>query len=734
MMDKTLTPVTSTGLYQVKEINFREYFLVVFKRRWIIVACLILAAAIAAIYSFLQTPTYRTKSRININPVFFKVLPEVISQNQAQLDVFMETQNQLLRSASLARRVQERLKLAPEDVVPPDEKNEVAAVWKKRKPEARANYVGDMLLRMLDVIPVPNTTLFEIQFETPSARLSANLANIWADEYMEYSLASQYEYSVKAEELIAQQISQLRKEISEKQGLLQKFSSTQQVIKLDDARSMHGSKLEQLNEDLSRAISDRITKQVAYRDLQRQGKDSVPEIRNNAVIIRLKQEYSTLETEYTKKASLFMSDYPQMVTLRNQMDQIKTALEDEGNELFTKVLASARAEYEAASRNEGALRSEVESVKQETIYARPEEFNYERLKLEVDEKQKNLETLLQRQSEATASVQAKEMKATTIRVVDEARIPGLPYKPNILYNIVFGIFGGLVLGVGLAFGADYMDRSFRQVEDVERHLQLPFLGVIPRYSIPGENNGRSRFLPAKRTPQNGSTTEGIDLVTVYSPESLESEAFKNVRASLLVSFPENPPKTIVVTSGKPGEGKTFVASNLAVTLAQLDKKIVLIDADLRNPRIHRVWKMNNDFGLSTFLTSNIPLAEVLKPTEFENLDIIPSGAKTPRPAELLSSKRFDQLLTELQTRFDHIIIDSPPVMPVSDALVIASKCNCAILVVRAGETPREVVQVARERLSHFDVTVAGVVLNDVDLNDPYYKFSYANYGDYYGKD
>src|SRR5262245_7419296 len=222
---------------------------------------------------------------------------------------------------------------------------------------------------------------------------------------------------------------------------------------------------------------------------------------------------------------------------------------------------------------------------------------------------------------------------------------------------------GLIVGVGFAFVLEYLDSTLKNADDVERHIHLPFLGIVPRYVVGEheENHSGTRAVAKQEAEIQSaqSASEATDLLTLYNPNSVASEAFKTIRTSLLLSFPEAPPATILVTSSRPGEGKTFVATNLAISLAQLDRKVVLVDADMRNPRVHRIWKMRNDTGLSRYLTSDVDPKEVTRASRIKGLNLITSGAKTPRPAELLSSTRLDQLLADLHKQYDHVIIDSP---------------------------------------------------------------------------
>jgi capsular exopolysaccharide synthesis family protein len=723
MKEKSLVPATSVPVYEIKDIDLREYFLVVFKRRRLVLWFLIVSITVAAIYTFLQTPVYRSTLRIHIDPLNSSVIPAVVPKEGPNVLMFLTTQFQLLKGRAIANRVQEKLNLSPEDLVPEKEKQEVAELWSKRKPEDRKNYVADELMKSLEIVSIRETTLFTISFLTPDPQLSKTLAETWANEYIEYSLASQLEYSRKAGILLAEQIKNLHNEIKKKQQMLQDYSVEKKVILVGETgRSVTASKLEDLNRELSAATAARIAKETTYLNIQKHGKYAQPEVRMNPVIIGLKQEYARLQNEYSQKSSLYMPDFPVMQTLRNQMEQINQAIEKEASDVFVKIVENARSDYQQSLAKENSLKSQVEEVKGDAIYAGQDEFNYSQMRLELAEKQQNLETLLAKQTEAASSAQAQEMKAITIRVVDEPLLAKRPESPNVFNNMSISIALGLIIGICVAFISDYLDRSFKTLDDVQRHLQVPFLGMVPQHAVNGQNNGNGTAI-VKQENMDGSPSEALDLLTLYNPDSIESEAFRTVRASLLVSFPESPPRTILITSGKAGEGKTFVASNLAVTLAQLNKRIVLVDADMRNPRLHRVWKLSNEIGLTNYLTSDTSAQSVLRSTQLNGLYVITSGARTPRPTELLSSQRVGQLLLELEKDFDHIIFDTPPIIPVSDALVLAPKCNSVLLVVRAGVTSRDVVQMANLRLTQFDATVTGAVLNGTE---PYFDHHYYN--------
>jgi capsular exopolysaccharide synthesis family protein len=322
-------------------------------------------------------------------------------------------------------------------------------------------------------------------------------------------------------------------------------------------------------------------------------------------------------------------------------------------------------------------------------------------------------------------------------LIEFPELPKGVHSPNIQKNMMFALIAGFFAGIALALVLEFFDRSIKSPDDVERFLQIPFLGIVPKYvSGNGNGNGNGSRMLAKKTPAELELAfRSQDLLIANDPMSHASEAIRTVRTSLLLSFPEAPPRSILITSSRAGEGKTFISSNLAIALTQLDKRAVLIDADMRNPRVHRVWDDPNEIGLSNYLTSDLPLSAVLRKAPVNGLSYITSGARTPRPAELLASGRFHTLLKNLEEQFDFVILDSPPVLPVADSVILASKAQCVLIVVYGGATPRDVVKMAKKKLGASNPIIVGTVVNGIDFNDPYYYYRYySNYSyKYYGR-
>ena len=721
--------------FEEQSIHLREYLLVLLKRRWMILIVVVLAGTIGMVHSFRQTPVYRTSSTLYIDRPGYTFVPEVISDSQSWqgYDSFMNTQYKLLKSKSLAKRVIETLNLTANGLILGNQGLNIKEPPAGRVSEKQVKEIVEQILGTVEIVPVKGTKLCEIAFTTADPKLSRILANAWAEEYAQYSLASEYEYTQKAEELLDEQVKSMQEEIAEKEKILQDYSLEKQVVKLDKDRSMGSYMLEELNSALTTATKDRISREVHYFDLQSRPRQAFPDIAGNPAIQQLKMDYSSLERQYTEKSKTYKADYPEMIRIRSQMDQIRQRLEQETNDQYSKVLATARADYQEALNKEKVLQKELESSKRQSVETYRKEFDYDRLRLEIDNKKALLESLSKKRNETGVSAQVKEKKATMVRIVDRAELPDTIYKPNIRRNILFSLLIGFAAALGLAFVLEHWDRSLKNPEDLERYTQLPFLGIVPRYVVQENFGNNNRRAVVRKEDAANSPSEATYLMALYNPSSVACEALRTVRTSLLLSFPEGPPRSILITSSRPGEGKTFIACNLAISLAQLDKRVVLIDADMRNSQVHRIWSLRNNAGLSHFLTSNMAAENVIQPTRVNGLSLITSGAKTPRPAELLSSTRLEQLIRLLEQEFDHIILDSPPIVPVADSLILATRCSCVLMVIHGGVTPHEVVQMAKQKLSKSHAVIGGAVLNSVDLNDPYYYYSYySNYAYAYG--
>ncbi len=713
-----------------QEIDIRQYLLAVLNKRWMILALTIIIVASAALYSFLKTPLYRSKAVIDLSPpTAYIILPDSAAQSRAlRSDSFMNTQYRLLKGKGIARRTAENLNLTLADL-----KEDALSIRKSSDQEKRnseLDQIANIILGMLKVDPIEETDLCEIIFTTPDPDLSMRLANTWATMYVSSRLDSVQQYTRTTEELLVEQVKSLQDEIAEKERSLHTFSLENGIIKTEKNRSYSTVRLAELNTELASASKERISAEIRHQAVSSSRPDSVPEVLQNASVLQRKAEYSSLQQKYEEKARLYKPDYPEMIRLQAQISQAQKGIQVALTDAYQQIIATSRAQYQEASIRERNVQGHIETALRQSAESGNKELDFEQIQMEVDNKRQILALLLTKQTQTGVTAQVQEKTTPASRIIEYAEKPSSIFEPNIKKNILFSFFVGLAISVGLALALEYFDKSLKTADDVERLLRLPFLGMIPFYMAEDDNETKnSKALVKTGEDHKAIEPYGTYRMSILDPASVASEAVKTVRTSLMLAFPEAPPKSILITSSRAGEGKTFTACNLAVALTQLDKRVVLVDADMRKPNVHRIWSMTNERGLSNYLTSECPIASVLRASPVSRLSLISSGPKTPRPAELLASDRFCGMLKELEKEYDFIIVDSPPVLPVTDSVIIASRVQSIVMVVRGGVTPRDIVKMARRKLSVSNNAIAGTVLNGIDLADPYYYFQY--YSNYY---
>jgi capsular exopolysaccharide synthesis family protein len=446
--------------------------------------------------------------------------------------------------------------------------------------------------------------------------------------------------------------------------------------------------------------------------------------------------------------------------MKVETESARKSLEEETQNL----VKGAYSEYQTSLNREKSLETEFNDQKNAAFKMNSSAVLYNGLKVEIQNKKTLLDSLLRRESETGVEARLKGLRTSNIRVVDRARVPVRPSSPNKRRNLILALILGLGGGVGLAFLFDFLDNSIKTSEDVERYSGLPTLGVVPKFSLDGTNKdysygrrlkgrkeapqletgkaGETALVPAEVGAEAGAfvaTVEksdrpgAIELVPHFFPNSRLAESYRSIRTALLLSSADKPVKTIAVTSALPGEGKTVSVANLAITLAQSGKTVLVIDADLRRPRQHRLFKIKNTFGLTTYLTDSIDLKSVIKSTEIPNLFVVNAGPIPPNPAELLGSDKMARFIKMLADECDFMIFDLPPMLEISDALVLGAKVDGMVLVVQGDKTSREALKKAREKLDLLKVRTIGVIINNVTVphHGAYYYKDYYRYHGYH---
>jgi len=480
---------------------------------------------------------------------------------------------------------------------------------------------------------------------------------------------------------------------------------------------------------MTMAESDRMQKEAVYRQTQ----SNDPEVVAAAIIAdttgsgagassglldHLREQQVGLRIQVAELSTQFGPSYPKIAQLNNQLKEIDRQLQSETN----KAVDHLKGQYEAALQRENMLRGSFEKQKQEANKLNESAIEYSILKRDLDSNRTLYEGLLEKLKEAGVTA---GLRSNNFRIIDAARVPTSPSEPNIPRNLSFALVLGVISGVGLAFLLENMDNTVRTPEQAQVVSGLPSLGMIPLGSKSANHGSRGKRLALT------ASKEVVETVTQVRPQSQMAESYRALRTSLLLSNLGAPPKVIMVTSARPQEGKTTTSINTAIVLAQKGVRVLLVDADLRRPSIHKTLGMGPRSGLSNVLTGSATLQQTIAASPIlTNLFIMPAGTPPPNPAELLASSNMRDLILELRGMYDHIVIDTPPTLSVTDAVVLSPRADATILVIRSGQTTKQALRRARDILMQVNAHVAGVLLNAVDLTSPDYYYYYEYQGKY----
>jgi capsular exopolysaccharide synthesis family protein len=732
------------------EINLLELWQLLNKRKWLIITFTLIVLASVALATYTAIPIYTAMGTLLIEQEPNILSFEQIFQIETYRDDFYQTQYKLLQSRSLAENVVKRLKLYenPEFVKAP--KN---GTYPAREPTpALIKNLAGSFLKNLEITPVKQTRMVEVSFSARDPQLAADGVNALFDSYVDMNIEAKYAATEQATEFLGTQISGLRTEIEGMEKKLQAYGAEKNIIALSDKETTIIDTLTGLNKALTDAQIDRINKESYYNEIKGASSDFIPEAIANSLIQRLREDYGRMSREYLKKQETLRPDYPEMQRLKTELESAKKSLENETQNL----IKGAYSEYQAAMKKEINLGEVFNQQKQEAIKLNSNAIAYNSLKIEIDNKKNLLDSLLRRESETGVSARLRGLRTSNIRVVDRADVPGSPSSPNKKRNLILALVFGLFGGLSLAFFFSYLDNSVKTSEDVEKYAGLPSLGIVPLFSLDGFRKGygygyghKRRKKPQRErresnkkdvpgSPASGSPPDddetarhikSIELIPQILPRSDFSECYRSIRTALLFSAAARKMKTLVFTSPLPSEGKTATICNLGIAMAQANKKVLILDADLRKPRQHHIFKIKNISGLTNYLVDGIEMKDLIKATQMPNLYLVNSGPVPPNPAELLGSEKMTHFLKNLKDTFDYVLIDTPPLLAVSDALVMGSQIDGVVLVVWGGKTSREAVKRAKEKLDAMKMPSLGVIINRINVreHDYYYKHHYYHY-------
>jgi len=731
--------------HRSEEINLLDYWAVLQRRRWVIYLAVVVCVLVALLTSVLATPLYRATCKLQIerqNPeiLTFRDVGAVDSSWTAYSD-FYETQYQILASDSVALIAARRLDLLnhPLYVERKSSPGLIARLKTLIPSSSSSSTLSEEEMAVawvqsgLDISPVRNSHLVLVSWVCADPELAAQVANAVASAYINFNIDAAYRTTDEAANFLVNQIATLKDEIAQIEDRLQNYGESKRIVSIDDGSNITLTALTDIARRRTEAQTRLAEQEAAYRAARSAPPEALEEVMHSPLIARLKQEYALYETEYSEQSKRFKDDWPDLKTLRSKLDQSRERLEIESAEIARQVVASAEAEYQRAVnevRNLDALLTTHEGAAQAQ---KRDVQEYSNLLAESQKKREALDSLLARQNEMALSTRLKDLDVTStnLRIVDRARAPVGAFRPNIRLNLLIGLVAGLLLGVTMAFVLDHLDNTFRAPADVEKIAGVPTLAVIPKHGHASAPVSRARKGPATQ-PANA-----VDLVSHREGRASASEAYRDLRTALLLSNPGRPPRRIVITSAVPEDGKSATAINLSVVLAQLGRKVLLVDTDLRRPRLHRVFDADNKRGVSTFLSGleEDPVRLVVA-TGVDGLNLLPSGPIPPNPSELLNSPFFDRMgKAFLDAGYDHVVFDSPPALSVADPIIVASVVDGTIIVVRANRTPRESLRLVAERFRQAGIRPIGVVVNDLDLEaHGYGRYRYYRGHGYYVDD
>lgn len=714
-------PVSFPGNYvfqQEKEIHLRDYLRVILRRKWIVITFFLIAITTALLGTFLMKPIYRASVMIKID----KENPNVInfkdvSGNEGGEDSYYQTNFKILKSRGLAKRVIRSMKL--------DQNPEFADHVRPQKPRAEMAEksvtpnmedvsdpeIVDRFLKNLNVDPIPRSRLVKVSFDSQSPLLAASVSNELAKIFISYNVESKFDATLQARDWLEKQLEDMKAKVERADDALNRYIAQNGIIFLSDGgdskdrgQSMVTKRLGELSTEGVQASSERVTKEVLFRESQLHNGEAIPAVQNNPLIQSLQKDYAAAESEYAQLSKVYKPDYPKMMRLKEQSNQTKKRIDIETR----KALEGLRVDYEAAVKKENYLNSALEKYRSEVTGQNQKMVQYSILKREAETNRDLYNSLLQRLKEVGVTA---SLTASNIQILDRAEVPIEPHKPNKKKNLTIAILIGLLGGIGLAFFAEYLDNTVKTSDDIEKEVALPSLGLVPELSKKGEQGA-------------------FPVITFEDKMSPLSEAYRSIGTYIQFSSAGRPPRSILVTSARQGEGKTTTVVNIAVALIHNYGKGIIIDSDMRRPQIHKIFDVDNSRGLSAFLAGHIEMDGLVKKTKVENLDVIPSGVIPPNPSELLSSYRFKDLIAWLSPVYSFILIDSPPVLGLSDSLVLSTLIDGVIMVTRAGNTPKDAAVQARKLLQGVNAKILGVVLNgmtETDLKYGSYSYYYSHY-------
>ena len=727
----------------IREVHILDRLVTVFRHMRLVVAVFTVVVAIGTLNSFSTVPRYKAKASVLIQDPRSISVTNLNAANAAQYyedpEPFYNTQNTILRGRALGRRVVEKLDLVKRGVPSAAAGGVFGAIGAARatltsalrarlgrsaqasapvpppdtaqRETAQESAAIAAFLSGIEVIPIRTTRLVEVTYDSTDPQFAALAVNTLTSEYIEQNLDLRLQGIDSTLKWLEQQLISSQAKLQAAEGAMADYRQQQNALSLDRGSNILGAQLSQLNDAVGRAKTARIEKQSVYEQLKgldgtSPQVDGISAVSQNPTIQNLKSQLAGLQAEKSRNADRWGSRYPEMIKLNGAI----ATLEEQITSEKSKVIETIRNEYRSAVANEQSLTAALENQKRQSMDLDRKSAGYTVLERQAAGEREIYQSLLQQDKELRV---IRNSRANNIQLMDVAEVPKAPYVPDHRRDMLMSVVLGLALAVGLAFGVEYLDDTIKTPDDVTRRLNLPLLGLVPTI------RGKQAPLLAGDVPHDFG------------------EAFRSLRTSLVFTSRSEGARLLGITSTQPLEGKTTTACNLAMVLAYGGARVLLIDADMRRPSLHRTMGIANEAGLSHVLTGQARIREVVRATSDPNLLVITAGRTPPNPSELLAGARMRELLSKLaHSPFDWVIVDTPPVLAVTDAVVLAPLLSGFVFVIGADMTRRGHVERAVETMLASRQPIVGIVLNRVDFarNKYYYSRYYGyQYKSYYGQ-
>lgn len=692
-----------------------KYINLAFKHK-LMIACFCVAALFAGfVVTYMTTKLYAASTTVKIDRAAPKVL-KAESQLEGGADPqFYQTQYELIKSRSLAERVAISLNLGQSDFVA----GGAPTLWERLlgRPaaaardavqiQARQEQAVSQIMAGLSVQPVALSSLVRIGFTGPDPRWAQRISIAVAENYERSTLDRRFGASKHARDFLDERLQELKLKLQESEKQLIAYAQKEGIVNVDDKQPQVAAALQGVQNALAGAVMDRIKLEQLWQQAQAGDGMGLPQVMSDGLIQGARGRLATLNATYQDKLNVLKPAFPEMVALKAQINETEKQVRAQ----VGLVRKSIQSQYEAARAQEAALTEKVEQVKADVLELRGRSVEYTILLREVDTARTLYDGLLQQFRELGV---VGDVDTNNVSIIDKAQVPGAPASPSLSKNLMISLLLGLMGAAAVIAVREALDDTFKSAEDLEDGLGLSVLGVAPMFV--------------------DAAGHGSPIAEVLAdPMSPMAEAYRSLRTALQFSTEDGAPKTLLVTSSQPGEGKSTTSAALAINFAQLGQRVLLIDADMRNPSLHKVLKVENAAGLSNFLSGASDASQLVKKCQIDGVTFMGTGPLPPNPAELLARPRFASLLATASETFDVIIIDGPPVMGLADAPIIASKVSGTLLIVETGRTRRAIVRDALKRLDFARARMVGVLLNKFDPSKAGYSYGYGyGYGYAYG--